>query len=185
MASPGALIYPDQVSPVDAPAAPPQRDPLVGVAPALRVLLPEAFGAVATVWQRDAAAAGVTIRLDPQPFDVVLRRAQAGDFDGVLLSLSADREQDLTSALHSPPLGTTNYGGCHDADTDALLEEIARTADPAARAEREHRLHRRLHELQPMTIVMGDVRTAVAARRLQGVRMDAFGAAARRMSITP
>jgi peptide/nickel transport system substrate-binding protein len=149
----------------------------------IRLLYPATSRAVerlATIWQEDARAAGVTLVLEPAPFDEVHRRAAAGDFDGVVLSWTAGPAQDFFTQLHSSQIGAgTNWGGFSDPETDRLLEALRRVPDAATRAA----LGARFHELQPLTIVSGELRTAAVSRRLVDVRMGDIGAPVRLMSI--
>lgn len=148
---------------------------------------------VATLWREDARAAGVTIVLEPVPFDALLARGAAGDFDALVLSWAGVPGQDFFANFHSTQTpaserggaGGQNWGGFSDGIVDALLEALRRTRDAPRRIELMRRLHRRLHELEPITIVMGDVRTAIVSRRLRGVRLGPhdIGAAVRLMSI--
>ena len=140
---------------------------------------------VLTIWQADAARAGVTIALEPLPFAEVLRRAESGEFDGIAMSWIATREHDFFDTFHSSQTAARNHGAFADDEVDRLLEEIRGTIDAKGRAALEHRLHRRLAELQPMTILFGDVRAALVSPRLQGVVMGGFGAPARRMELAP
>jgi peptide/nickel transport system substrate-binding protein len=132
---------------------------------------------VATVWQDDARRAGVKITIETVPWDQLLARAKAGNFDGVMLSLTTAPEQDFFANLHSG--GEANYGGFADERVDALLEGIRAEADGAKRVALEHELHRRLHELQPMTFLFADVRVAAVSPRLTEAPIGAEGVPAR------
>jgi peptide/nickel transport system substrate-binding protein len=148
----------------------------------VRVLIPQesrVLDRIATVWQSDAAEAGVTISVDSAPWGELLRRARAGSFDGVAFSWTTGPEQDFYHHFHSSQTGAENYGGVGDPELDRLLEQIRVTDRREARIELEHQLHRRLHELQPATFVTGDVRVGVIAARLQGARLGIDGIPAR------
>ena len=141
------------------------------------------LGRVATIWQADAKRAGVTLDIVEDP--AVIDRARAGDFEGFAFGWTTGPEQDLFHHFHSPPAGTDNYGGCADAEVDRLLAAIRVQPDHAARVALEHALHRRLHELEWLTVVSVDVRTAAAAKRLGGVHPGAHGTPARELTLTP
>jgi ABC-type transport system substrate-binding protein len=141
------------------------------------------LGRVATIWQADAKRAGVTLDVVEDP--AVIDRARAGDFEGVAFGWTTGPEQDLFHHFHSPPAGTDNYGACADAEVDRLLGDIRAQPDHAARVALEHRLHRRLHELEWLTVVSVDVRTAAASKRLTGVHPGAHGTPARDLRLTP
>ncbi|MBI4511849.1 MAG: hypothetical protein HY698_19605 [Deltaproteobacteria bacterium] len=153
----------------------------------VRILYPQSSVKVerlATIWQEDARQVGVILILEPAPFDVVVKRAQAGDFDGVALSWLAEHEQDFFHKLHSSVVGEGNDAGIRDAEMDRLLEAVRTTPDPNARSHLARKLHARLHELQPMTIVVGDMRTALVSRRLRGVTPDGIFLPARHMFLS-
>jgi peptide/nickel transport system substrate-binding protein len=150
----------------------------------VRLLLPKsaALERVATVWQDDARGQGVTLVIETLPYgEAFFARARSAEVDGVVLSLTTSAEQDFYAYLHSS--GTENYGGFADAEVDRLLAEIRATPDATRRHAAERSLHRRLHELEPFTLVMGDVRVAVASRRLKGVTLGPQGLKLRRMSV--
>jgi peptide/nickel transport system substrate-binding protein len=141
------------------------------------------LGRVATIWQADAKRAGVS--LDVVEDAAVIDRARAGDFEGFAFGWTTGPEQDLFHHFHSPPAGTDNYGGCADAEVDRLLEAVRAQPDHTARVALEHALHRRLHELEWLTVISVDVRTAAAAKALGGVHPGAHGTPARELTLTP
>lgn len=136
---------------------------------------------VATIWREDAARAGVELQVEPDA--TVIERGRRGEFQGLAFGWTTEPEQDLYGALHSSQIGAENYGGFADAEVDRLLAAIRATPERSARVALEHQLHRRLHELEPMTVIAVDARTAVAAKRVSGVRPGPWGAPARLMSI--
>lgn len=137
---------------------------------------------IATIWREDARKARVdlTIRLD----SAVLDRARRGEFEGLLFGWTTGREQDFYHHFHSSQIGGENYGGVSDRETDELLEAIRRTPAAGSRAALEHALHRRLHELEPLTVISVDVRTALHALWLRGVSPTAWGVPVRRLGIS-
>jgi peptide/nickel transport system substrate-binding protein len=169
--------------PPGAPAADPEVKPwpfAPGEAPAVTLLLPRevpGMEKVATIWQDDAARAGVKIAIESVPWDQLLARAKTGEFDGVMLSLTTAPEQDFFANLHTG--GDANYGAFTDEKVDALLESIRVEPDRERRVAMEHELHRRLHELQPMTFIVADVRVAAVSPRLTEVPIGADGVPAR------
>ena len=136
---------------------------------------------VATIWQADARRAGVTLDVIEDP--AVIERARRGEFEGFAFGWTTGPEQDLFHHFHTSQAGADNYGACGDAELDRLLEAVRRTPEPAARVALEHQLHRKLHELEPVTVISVDVRTAVASRRLGGLRAGAHGAPARELTL--
>jgi len=141
------------------------------------------LGRVATIWQEDARRAGIT--LDVVEDAAVMERARRGDFEGFAYGWTTGVEQDLYHHFHSSQAGADNYGACADAELDRLLAAVRTTPEHGARVELEHQLHRRLHELELVTVISVDVRTAVASKRLAGVHPGAHGTPARELSLTP
>jgi ABC-type transport system substrate-binding protein len=152
----------------------------------VRLLVPRGSATlerIATVWREDAARAGITLEIVPDP--AVIDRARSGAFEGAAYGWTTGPEQDLYHHFHSSQIGADNYGGCADAEVDRLLEAIRATPDAAARRALEHRLHARLHELEWVTVISVDVRTAVVGPRLAGVRPGTHGAPVRDMTVAP
>lgn len=183
---PGSPAYDPLVLPW--PYDPAHAQVLLGEAGAgdlvVRLLLPKspALERVATVWQDDARRAGVTLSIETLPYgETFFARARSGEVEGALLSLTTSPEQDFYAYFHSS--GTENYGGFADSLVDQLLTEIRATPEAALRHRSERALHRRLHELEPITLLMGDVRVAVASRRLLGVTFGPDGLQVRRMLV--
>jgi peptide/nickel transport system substrate-binding protein len=122
----------------------------------LRVRLLVAAGStlsqrVATLWQADAARAGVT--LDIVSSDDVIGRARAGDFDGLIYAWSTGPEQDLTHHFASPPLGSENYGACQSRGLDEALALIRTTPDRERRLAIERGAEHLLAALHPVTVI--------------------------------
>ncbi len=139
------------------------------------------LGRIAAIWQADARAAGVT--LDIVEDAAVIDRARRGEFEGIAFGWTTGPEQDLFHHFHSSQAGGDNYGACADAELDSLLADVRTTASRDARVLLEHRLHRRLHDLELVTVISVDVRTAAASAQLQGLRPGPYGAPVREMSL--
>ena len=108
-----------------------------------------------------------------------MERARAGSIEGFAFGWTTGPEQDLFHHFHSPPAATDNYGACTDAEVDRLTEAIRAEPRAAERAALEHALHRRLHDLEWLTVISVDVRTAAAVKSLGGVHPGAHGTPAR------
>jgi ABC-type transport system substrate-binding protein len=67
-------------------------------------------------------------------------------------------------------VGGENYGALVDPTLDRLLEAVRTEPDADKRAGLQHRVHRRLHELQPYTFIVSDSRVGLMRRGLGGVR---------------
>jgi peptide/nickel transport system substrate-binding protein len=139
------------------------------------------LGRIATIWQADARRAGVT--LDVVEDAAVMDRARQGNFEGFAFGWTTGPEQDLFHHFHSPPDGADNYGACTDPELDRLLTAVRSEPAHDARVALEHTLHRRLHDLEPVTVISVDVRTAAASKRLGGVHPAAHGTPARELTL--
>jgi peptide/nickel transport system substrate-binding protein len=149
----------------------------------VRLLLPAGSATlerVATLWQADARRAGVTLELVPDP--APLERVRHGGGDGVGYGWSTGPEMDFWHHFHSA--GPENFGRCATPELDAALVAARTTADPAARRAHEHRVHRLLHELEPLTVISLDVRTAAAAARLANVEFGPLGVPVRAITFS-
>jgi peptide/nickel transport system substrate-binding protein len=136
-------------------------------APRVTILIPaesRVLEKVTSIWQDDAKRAGVTITIEAAPWAELLRRARAGDFDGVVYSWTTAPEQDFFQHFHTAQ--SENLSAISDPELDRLLETIQITNQRPPRLALEHQLHRRLHDLQPLTFISSELRSAAFARRL-------------------
>ncbi len=186
-------IYKGRARPISGPWVPiaPAYDPLIAplpfdpdaasallaaarvLAPRVTILIPaesRSVERITSIWQDDAGRAGVAMVVEAVPWAELLRRARAGDFDGVVHSWTTAPEQDFFQHFHTGQ--SENHGAISDPELDRLLETIQITDQRAPRLALEHQLHRRLHDLQPLTFISSDVRTAVLSRRLDSFLRD-------------
>lgn len=149
--------------------------------PALEVLVPSesrTMRRIADIWASDAGPA-VRLTIELVPYAEVLARVREGRFDIALLAFTTGRDLDLSSRFHSSMQGSENYGAVADRELDRLLEVIRAEPDARARATASRALHRRLHELQPYTFILGDARTGLARADIRGLDAPGHGLRAR------
>jgi peptide/nickel transport system substrate-binding protein len=126
---------------------------------------------IATLWQADAAKAGVTLDLVMDPD--VLGRARRGDFEGVLYAWSTGPEQDFFQQFATT--GSDNLGGCGDPALDAALDRARHEPVARVRLPLERQASLTLHALEPVTIIAHDQRVIARRAHVRGVSVTAGG----------
>lgn len=125
---------------------------------------------LATLVQQDLKRAGIVMELAPIDWSVFGERVRKHAFDATAYLLNNDLEQDVYDVFHSSQSEDgLNAGFFADPEVDRLLEQIRGTLDAGARNALQRRLHRLLHEAQPMTFWFTSAQTAVYSDRLRGV----------------
>lgn len=118
---------------------------------------------LATLMKEDFARAGVTLDIATVDYAVLLDRLRHHAFDASALRWIMSVEQDDWTLFHST--GGQNFGQWKSPAADALLDQIAASADDDARHALERKLHRLIHDEQPYTFIsMSEVETAMAPR---------------------
>jgi peptide/nickel transport system substrate-binding protein len=106
-------------------------------------------------------------RLEWQTFR---QRRNAKQFDALAFSIGLTPDADMFELYHSTAQqGGFNYMGLSDPELDRLLERARTTFDTAERLEIHHRIQRRLHEQQPVTVLFHFATPVLHDRRLIGV----------------
>jgi peptide/nickel transport system substrate-binding protein len=107
-----------------------------------------------TLMKEDFAKAGVTLELASVDFAVQLDRLRHHAFDVSPLQWTLSVEQDNYDLFHSSQAaGGQNFGSYKSPAADALLDEIRKTPDDAARHALDRKLHRVIHDEQPYTFI--------------------------------
>jgi peptide/nickel transport system substrate-binding protein len=118
---------------------------------------------LATLMKEDFARAGVTLDIATVDYAVLLDRLRHHAFDASALRWIMSVEQDDWTLFHST--GGQNFGQWKSPAADALLDQIAASADDEARHALERKLHRLIHDEQPYTFIsMSEVETVMAPR---------------------
>jgi peptide/nickel transport system substrate-binding protein len=135
--------------------------------------------AAATVIQSDLRRVGVDARLRTVEFNVLLAQTsdpRRRDFDAMIIAWKPEFRIDDSELFgcdsRAAPAAFTGY--C-DAGTDALLDSIARTADPAAARPLWSRYQHRIADHQPVTFLYFIEELHGAGPRLRDARPDARG----------
>lgn len=149
--------------------------------PSVAVLVPsesQTMRRIADIWAADAAPAA-RLSIEPVPYADLLARVREGRFEVALMAFTTGRDVDLTGRFHSSMRNSENYGAVADAELDRLLEAINAEPDVAERQRASRALHRRLHELQPYTFIVADVRRGLARAEIRGLGAPGYGLRAR------
>jgi peptide/nickel transport system substrate-binding protein len=119
-----------------------------------------------TLMKEDFAKAGVTLELASVDFAVQLDRLRHHAFDASALQWTLSLEQDNYDLFHSSQAaGGQNFGSYKSPAADALLDEIRKTPDDAARHALDRKLHRVIHDEAPYTFIsMREVESLLAPR---------------------
>lgn len=135
-------------------------------------------GTIARFLAQELAEAGVTIDVIPLELGTLLGRLGAGDFELATLQLPELTEPNVLRVfLHSssiPPAGA-NRGRVRDAEVDRLLDEGARTIDPAARRAIYARLEARVRDEALLIPLWHEDQVAVTSARARAFVPSAEG----------
>lgn len=130
-----------------------------------------------TIFRRDLKGIGIDLKveyLSPKDFEgrVVMR-----DFDAVFFGWFPDiPDPDPSALLHSSQIKVgQNFAGYADPDADKLLEEAVHTANRDERKALYHKLHAKLHEDLPYTVLYAPYSHFAWSRRLHAVQPDDVG----------
>jgi peptide/nickel transport system substrate-binding protein len=121
---------------------------------------------------------GVTARVRTMEWAAFVARVDAGDFEGALLGWSAvDPNPDPYFYWHSSqcaPKGLNSV--CYqNPEADRLMEEARREADPDARTEMFHRLHRIFRDDAPVLFLVNSTQKFGFSRRVRGLTTSPLG----------
>jgi peptide/nickel transport system substrate-binding protein len=129
------------------------------------------------IFRRDLAAIGVdltVVYLSPQDFEgrVVMR-----EFDAVYFGWFPDiPDPDPSALLHSSQIKVgQNFAGYADPEVDRLLEAAVATANRDERKALYNKLHARLHQDLPYTVLYAPYSHFAWSRRVQGVHPEDVG----------
>ncbi len=122
-------------------------------------------------------AAGLELAIEVLEFGSLLQRVAARDFDGVVLLKYQDAWVDPWPHFHSSQggAGGQNWMGFADAECDRLLDAARTERDADVRNGLLRAFARRMHELQPVTLLVHPQVRVLLHRRFQGVRIGPLG----------
>jgi peptide/nickel transport system substrate-binding protein len=145
-----------------------------GVSASFTFLLPATsvrLGKVVPLFQEQARAAGVEVKVEKVDVATLNARVNARDFDVVSrVWTESDLESDLFGTFHSSARdGGSNFAGFASAEADRLLEAIRGEWDEGKRRSLERALHRQLFEDQPYLFMTSRQTLDLAKRRVHGL----------------
>lgn len=193
-AKPGSPAYPHDLAPLDA-ASPEEIRRLVREAgydasdgKLLRVELLTPAGApwyrrIAELARGAAVDAGIDLQVREVAFELLVQRRDGKDWDGVLLMNSLDRHGDPYELLHSK--GAGNVMGWHHEDADRWIDALRVETDSDARESLLGRLHRLVHEEQPVALLVHPLVAILFNRDIHGADPGPLGLWPERFWVAP
>lgn len=133
---------------------------------------------IATYVQSQLAEVGVRAVLEPLEWALFLQRIrQEKNYDAVMTGWGLDVDPDPFDLFHSSQTGPggANYAFVRDETIDALIERARETFDRPRRRELYWSIQRRLHELEPQTVLFYPTSRMGHDRRLKGVEGSPLG----------
>lgn len=133
------------------------------------------------IFKRDLSTLGIDLEvsyLSPADFS---KRASAGDYDAAFLGWLRDiPDPDPSALLHSAQVQDgTNYAHYKNEEVDTWLQEAVATSDPELRKTIYKKLHARLYEDMPYTVLYAPFSHYAWSRRLQRVNPADVGSQTR------
>jgi peptide/nickel transport system substrate-binding protein len=123
-----------------------------------------------TILQQDLRRAGIVMDVQRLDWSAFPARLHEQRFDATGFMYGLGYQQDNYQLFHSSQFKDgQNHGAYHNADVDHLLEAIREELDETKRNELSHRLHRIIHQDQPLTFISTPVVTSLVSRRLRGI----------------
>ncbi|MBL8724505.1 MAG: hypothetical protein JNK49_10690 [Planctomycetes bacterium] len=162
LAKPSVAEYPHDLTPLPFDPAHARAalrdagfDPAAGTALRLQVLAPVGdpqIHQVLALFGAACRAAGVDVTLRELEFPAFVAQKASGAWDGVLAVRGLRPWGDPFDFVHSR--GADNDGHWRDATADRLAEAVRGTVDPVLRGRALRALHERVHEAQPLALLV-------------------------------
>jgi peptide/nickel transport system substrate-binding protein len=130
------------------------------------------------IFRRDLAAIGIELRVEFMSALEFQHRVGRREFDAAFFGWLPDiADPDPTPLLHSSQVGVGyNLAGYVDEEADELLEAAVSRPRLDERRALYHRLHAKLHQDLPYTVLYAPYRHHAWNRRLRGVHPEDIGA---------
>jgi peptide/nickel transport system substrate-binding protein len=129
------------------------------------------------IFRRDLAAIGIDMKVEYLPPKDHEARVLLRDFDAEFFGWFPDiPDPDPSALLHSSQIRVgQNFAGYADPDADKLLEAAAATANRDERKALYHKLHAKLQQDIPYTVLYAPFSHFAWSRRLHGVHPEDVG----------
>ena len=121
-------------------------------------------------YQENLAKLGIKLNVATRDWAAFIERIRNKDFDTFGLAWVLDVESDPEQLWHSwqgepSEDRSANYPGINDPEIDSLIKQIQQELDDEKRKQLFHKMHRRIHDLQPyMFSYVPPVKFAVSKR---------------------
>lgn len=131
---------------------------------------------IAAFVQDNLKRVGVALVIESLEWAVLQERLRDGRFEAVMLGRSLDPDPDPFDLWHSSQAGGgVNYAGLRDPEIDGWIERARETDDRAERTGLYALVQRRLHELEPDTVLFYPVSRLAVSRELHGLETSPLG----------
>lgn len=129
------------------------------------------------IFRRDLAAIGIDMTVQYLPPKEHEARVLLRDFDAMFFGWFPDiPDPDPSALLHSSQITVgQNFAGYAEQEVDKLLESAAATGNRDERKAIYHKLHARLHQDMPYTVLYAPYSHFAWSRRLRGVHPEDVG----------
>ena len=125
------------------------------------------------------APTGIRLTTRQMEWGALMKRRADGEFDGIMMMWYHDALGiDPHEFFHSNPSGAEaghNYMRYQNPDVDHLLVKARETLDTAKRNDLYHQLNHRLHDDQPITLLVHETNTLLLHKRFRGVKVGKTG----------
>lgn len=131
---------------------------------------------LATIIKEDYRKAGIQVEIRKLEWALFTQKLNDHSFDAVTLGWAFGFEQDPYQVWHSSQAERgSNFVGYQDEESDRWIEQARVLFDREERAALYHKLHARIHELQPYTFLFANPSLVALDRRFQNVRVYPVG----------
>ncbi len=131
---------------------------------------------LSTIVKEDFRKAGIDVTIHKLEWALFTQKLNDRSFDAVTLGWSFGYEQDPYQVWHSSQAERgSNFVGFEDKEADEWIEKGRVTFDREVRAGLYHKLHRKIHELQPYTFLFASPSLVALNRRFQNVKVYPIG----------
>ena len=129
------------------------------------------------IFRRDLAAIGIDLSVEYLSSEEFESRVVLRDFDGAFFGWLPDiPDPDPSALVHSSQIRVgLNFAGYADQQTDELVAAAARTGNRDERKALYYKVHQRLHEELPYTVLYAPYSHFAWSRRLRGVHPEDIG----------
>ena len=124
-----------------------------------------------TMVQNQLAQVGVEVKIRTLDWNTVSAKADAKDFDVLMLGLGIDTSMDLTALFHSGAIDSQfNYGSYGDADADRLMDNAKSQLVQEDALPYLLELQEVFHQTLPQTVLWESQRLVGVSTRVQGAK---------------